>query len=251
MNINIYPICKEFEDLLKLYPPVKASEYLPDWYKKQKNFNRLDIKFGPSVGGAKICPAIKYDVTKGIILPAWSDVILKYNKDTSEWFCAVGAINYKEEFATTFKWLSHHNPKQTDYMDLNVGIYGALKLNSPYYFATDNGVHIQFTDVFHHIRRDVRFISGTVETDIWHEVNFPFEFLNPPTDKEERILIKAGEPLLMLTPIEATKEKPSVTINNYSEEFNKAFRTNEIKHRSQTLSWHKYKQYRKGIDEEE
>jgi hypothetical protein len=138
-----------------------------------------------------------------------------------------------------FDWLSNHMAGQTKYMDLNVGNYGALKLNSPFYIQTEKNIHTKFSDVFHHIRRDVRFIPGTVETDIWHEINFPFEFLNPPTEKKTKVIIKAGDPLLMLT------------INKFDEKFREDFRVHETMQRSLSLSWNKYKQYRKRLDEEE
>lgn len=251
MNLNIYPKHKDFESLLKLYPPVKASEFLPDWYKKQPNYNReKDFKFSDKVPPAKLCPAIKYDVMNGIILRAWSDVFISYNKDTSDWFCSVGQMPLKDSSLKDFDWLSNHIVGQTDYMDLNLGNYGALKLNCPFLFKTDENIHTKFTDVFHHIRRDVRFISGTVETDIWHEVNFPFEFLNPPSDEKTRVVIKAGQPLLMLTTIQANKNQ-NVIINEYDEKFREDFRVHETMQRSMSLSWNKYKQYRKGLNEEE
>tara|TARA_R100000329_G_scaffold36806_2_gene34708 strand:- start:936 stop:1688 length:753 start_codon:yes stop_codon:yes gene_type:complete len=250
VNINIFPKHKDFESILKLYPPVKASEYLPSWYKKQGTWKREDFKFSDKVPPAKMCPAIKYDLMNGIIIQSWSDIYLNYDKENSDWFCSVGQMPLSDPSLKEFDWLSNHISGQTDYMDLNLGSYGALKLNSPFYIQTEKNIHTKFTDVFHHIRRDVRFISGTVETDIWHEVNFPFEFINAPTDKKRKIIIKAGDPLLMITPIHATN-KPSVTINKYDQIFRDNFRVHETKQRSLSLSWNKYKQYRKGIDEEE
>lgn len=251
MNINFYPIFEEFEPLLKLYPPVKASEFLPEWYKKQANYKRIDYKFGPSIPNAKICPAIRYDLTEGIILPAWSDVIIEYNKQDTNWVCSVGSVNFLDQRIREFPFLSNHSYNQTEGMDLNIGGYGALKLSSPYYMSTEPGVHTKFTDVTHHIRRDVRFLSATVETDIWHEVNFPFEFINPPTDETKKILIKAGDPLVMLTPIKAQKTKPTITLHKYNQKFVDDFRVHELQQRSVSLSWNKYKQYRKSISEEE
>lgn len=252
MNINIYPLYEEFSDLLKLYPPVKARDYLPEWYKKQPKFNREDIEWGPTIPGAKMCPALTYEITEGIILPAWSDVIIRYNNNEVRWHCPVGDLPYKNPHADTFAWLSNHVPAQTDGMDLNVGSYGAIKLNSPYLIQTDSGIHTKFTDVTHHLRRDVRFISGTMETDIWHMINFPFEFLKPPLEiGHDTVVIKAGDPLLMLTPVVANKVKPSVTIKDYDQDFIDKFRLDEIKQRSHSASWAKYKHYKKGIDEEE
>ena len=250
MNINIFPKHKDFESILKLYPPVKASEYLPSWYKKQGTWKREDFKFSDKVPPAKMCPAIKYDLMNGIIIQSWSDIYLNYDKENSDWFCSVGQMPLSDPSLKEFDWLSNHISGQTDYMNLNIGSYGALKLNCPFYIQTEKNIHTKFTDVFHHIRRDVRFISGTVETDIWHEVNFPFEFINPPTDQKRKIIIKAGDPLLMITPIHATK-KPTVTINSYDQIFRDNFKVHETKQRSLSLSWNKYKQYRKGIDEEE
>jgi hypothetical protein len=252
MNIDIYPIHKEFEHLLKLYPPVKARDFLPDWYKKQQGYKKEEVHFGPNVRKAKHCPAITHELTDGIIIPSWSDVTIKYTKDETQWWCSVGEINWRGSNEKDFNWLATHGYKQTEHMDLNVGFFGAMKLNSPYYIKTEEGVWTKFTDLFHHIRRDIRFIPGTVETDIWHEVNFPFEFNKPLQDNvEETLIIKAGDPLIMITPIKASPVKPTVTLNEYSEDFVNDFRLHELKHRSQSLSWRKYKQYRKGIDEEE
>lgn len=252
MDINIYPIHKEFEPLLELYPPVKARDFLPNWYKKQSGYNKHDIKWGPTVKSAKVCPAITYELTDGIILPAWSDILLRYDNKEARWYCSAGDNNWRSSSAEKFEWLSTHNPQQTEYMDLNIGTYGAIKLNSPYYIKTENGVWTKFTDLFHHIRRDIKLIPGTVETDIWHEVNFPFEFNKPLEDNlEENIIIKAGDPLVMLTPMKANNIKPTVTINKYDQDFIDEFRVYEMKQRSQSLSWRKYKQYRKSLNEEE
>ena len=252
MNINIYPLFEEFSDLLKLYPPVKARDFLPDWYKKQPKFNREDLFFGPTVPGAKMCPALTYEITEGIILPAWSDVIIRYNNNKVRWHCPVGDITYNNPHANEFEWLSTHVSSQTDEMGLNVGTYGAIKLNSPYLIQTDNGIHTKFTDVTHHLRKDVRFISGTVETDIWHMVNFPFEFTKPPLEVgDDTVIIKAGDPLLMLTPVVANIIKPTVTIKEYNQDFIDRFRLDELKQRSQSLSWVRYKQYKKGSSEYE
>ncbi len=252
MNINIYPIHKEFEDLLKLYPPVKARDFLPSWYKKQPGYKKEDVKFGPNIRKAKHCPAITHELTDGIIIPSWTDITIRYTKEKTEWWASVGDINWRDRNAENFNWLATHGYQQTKHMDLNIGLFGALKLNSPYYIQTEPGVWTKFTDLFHHIRRDVRFIPGTVETDIWHEVNFPFEFNKPLEDNREKTLIvKAGDPLIMLTPIKASPIKPTVTLNEYSENFVNDFHKHELKHRSQSHSWRKYKQYRKGIDEEE
>ena len=252
MNINIYPIHKEFQALLELYPPVKAKDFLPEWYKKQGNFNKYDLKFGPTIKSAKVCPAITYELTNGIILPAWSDVIIRHDKKEVQWYCSAGDYNWRDSVVSEFDWLSNHNSKQTEHMDLNIGDYGAIKLNSPYYIQTEKGVATKFTDVFHHIRRNVQLIPATVETDIWHEVNFPFQFTKPLEDNlEENVIIKAGDPLVMLTPIKTNKIKPTVTINKYNQDFIDEFHLHEMKHRSQSLSWRKYKQYRKALDEEE
>ena len=50
VEISIYPRTKSFAHLLKLYPPVLANQYLPEWYKEQKLYYRyLELHKGNTI----------------------------------------------------------------------------------------------------------------------------------------------------------------------------------------------------------
>jgi len=83
-------------------------------------------------------------------------------------------------------------------------------------------------------------LPGMVETDIWHEVNFPFEFLYNTKDIETEFIIEAGEPLIMLKPYQ--KEiKYSLKVNKYNQDFFDRQLKNDISLFSKSHSWKSFK----------
>ena len=213
MLIEIYPKFKEFEVLLDLYPPQLANKYLPEWYKKQKIYSR-DIV--PGVKDTKNCPAIQDFLTNGIVIPAWTNIYLEKRKDGLHWHVTLGdndALNDPK-----FRMLEFQSDLQMTGMDLNILTgAGALKLITPYLFKTPPGYSTQFTDPFYHHRRSIRALPGISQTDIWHGTNLVFEFLEDINLVEEKdLLIKAGEPLVMIQPHKRTNSK--LEVNKFTED---------------------------------
>jgi hypothetical protein len=217
MNINIYPKFKEFEHLLELYPPQLANKYLPEWYKNQKFYKYFDVVNETNITkGAKNCPAIQDEMTSGVVIPSWSDIYIYKNKDgTISWEVKAG-----NAFLTNDEWISSQHINQIEGMGLNaIDNFGILKLISPYYYETSKGYGLRFSDPFYHHRKNIRLLPGMVETDIWHETNFPFEFfVDIDNLNNKKLMIKAGEPLCMITPYK--KETTfKLSINKFDEEF--------------------------------
>lgn len=75
-EINIYPKQKELEHLLELYPPQAANKFLPEWYKKQKSNSKESFYSDGKDIQAKRCPAIVEELTRGIVIPSWSDIYI-------------------------------------------------------------------------------------------------------------------------------------------------------------------------------
>ena len=258
VEISIYPKTKSFEHLLKLYPPVLANKFLPKWYKEQKVYHRyLEAQKGNTVDlpnertrQLKQCPAVQDYITDGIILRSWSDVYVTKTKNNQYvWEIDVGNNAQMDLPTPTWKWIDQHSFNQTNPLELNgINNYGILKLTSPYLFSTPKGYGIEFSDPFYHHRRTIKLLPGQVETDIWHEVNFPFEFyFDLSSFTEKTVHIKAGDPLMMLKPYKKNTDKIKLTINSYDEDFIEQQLRNDILGFSVGGAWHRYKS---AIEEE-
>ena len=129
-------------------------------------------------------------------------------------------------------------------MELNViDGYGILKLMSPYSFETPNGYGLEFQDPFYHVRRNIKILPGKVETDIWHSVNFPFEFYQDLNKlNRKHIFIKAGEPLVICNLYKKEKNKINLELEKYSSKFQEeVIDVQHINSKSVSQSWVDYK----------
>lgn len=215
-QINIYPRYKQVDQFLELYPPQPINRFLPDWYKKQKVNTKQDFYAKDKPIEAKRCPAIIEEVTRGIVIPSWSDFYVWKKGDIISWVAEVG----RRPELDHIQWISNQDEKQITHMNLNaINNYGVLKLVSPYLFEAPKGYGIHFKDPFYHHRRNIRLLSGYVEADIWHETNFPFEFVRDINiQEEESLVIKAGDPLIVME-LYKKDQTHEVKLNKFSEKF--------------------------------
>jgi hypothetical protein len=244
--IEIYPRDKRFEELLKLYPPVQANRFLPEWYKKhsvKKRGTEGTSQLHTNVRHAKQCPAIQDYLTYGVIIPAWSDIYLIKDNDNLvenwQWNVTVGS------HLGDFPWIESQGHQQLEDIGLNgINNYGVLKLISPYLWKTPKGYGTYFNDPFYNHRNNIRLLPGYVETDIWHQTNFPFEFLKDLNEVDKEVLfVKAGDPLIQLTPykIEDVKKNTKFEVKNYDQELVDEMLKQNIIHSSKSQTWTEYK----------
>jgi hypothetical protein len=241
-EINVYPRHKLVENLLELYPPQPINRFLPDWYKKQKVNNKEDFYFKDKAIQAKRCPAIIEEVTRGIVIPSWTDFFIYKKGDLINWVAEVG----RRPELDHIKWITEQGEDQIEHMKLNgINSYGILKLTSPYLFKAPKGYGIHFKDPFYHHRRNIRLLSGYVESDIWYETNFPFEFYKDiNVTEEESLVIKAGDPLIVME-LYKKDQKHEVKVNKYDEEFID-LHTKQAQHLySMSEDWNRYTKFYK------
>lgn len=249
VEINIYPYEKEYQILSELYPPIPANKFLPEWYKKQsfsneeKEFFKDTTKEESSNTHAKNCPAIQYQITNGFIIPAWCDIwIVQVDEFNYKWKIAVGGLDYVNK--TGQKFLQQHLVGQDEFMDLNVPKLGVLKLISPYLITAPKGYGVRFDDPFFHHRRNIKLIPGSVDMDIWHQVNFPFEYYYSLESVEnKKIIVRAGEPLIMATPYKKGDQHCNLKVNKFDPDIYKKQKDNLVLHSTVGTDWKRYKKH--------
>ena len=242
IDINIYPREPWLDPILKVYPPVSANKFLPDWYKKHiKNKDKYSDYSAQ-------CPAIRSMVTEGIVIRSWSDIYF-FKRTGNLQFNLVLGNNVYENY--DYEWIAQHSQKQIEGMDLNdLQNNGILKLVTPFYFETPKGYGLEFLDPFYHIRNTLRFLPARVETDIWNEVNFVFDTNNHIRDYlDGEVLIKAGDPICIAVPYKKTL-KSKLRINNYDTEFNKRHMEHKVLNGSRNNKWNEYKKSLGQYEEE-
>lgn len=193
--------------LLDVLPkPRPASKFIPDWYKKMPKHCKaenvpptlqnefLDDLVG--VGTMKSCLPARDYLTGGYIIPSWSDYM--FIKDKQEGFINVGMPLQPEDDVANYVGCGTHGEEQVrgswiaDLCDVEGKI---LKLESPWQIKTPKGYSTLFFSPHYH-KCDVKIFPAIVDTDMHHEVNFPFELVNP----DKRTHLKYGDPVIQALP---------------------------------------------------
>jgi hypothetical protein len=112
-------------------PIVQAKELIPEWWKNTMP-SKFDWEQRKSVNTSKSCPAIINCLTKGLILPLWSDLAIQWN-DTG----------WAYDFSDEMSQMHNHPEYQTPGYYSN---FWHFKIDSPWIFKTDvNLMYIQPT----------------------------------------------------------------------------------------------------------
>ena len=246
-EINIYPWNEHSEALLELYPIKPANQVLPEWYKKQKVSKRGSLEYSnldySKMKQAKQCPAIQDIVSEGFIIPAWQDVYFIKEGEQIVW--RVYADQNESGTSIGMQGLNQLTDMPTNHLPN----HGILKFICPYLFSTPPGYGIYFTDPFYHFRKDVKILPGKVETDIWHEVNFPFEFYKPFEEWEdgETLFIKAGEPLVQISMYDKNLDKSKLVLNSLDKDILKEQSKNAVLSASLSQSFSAYRKSKEDV----
>ncbi len=186
--------------LLEIAPPVPAGQMLPDWFSAMSNdipdpgheFPRLgdwikDFK-GHTV---KKCPAVIDFLTEGYIIPLWCDILIQKQNDKLHWEnneLDIGVVefhNYQQAPTYPFKENDYKHP---------------LKFISPWWFKTPPGWSMLFMQPQLHFQKEFSLLPGIVETDSFHQTNFPGIW-----HREGDTILKRGIPFIHVIPFKRTK----------------------------------------------
>ena len=225
-NVLFYTAFKELEETI---PPVPASEFWPEWFKKQTARRASDEHPWSTV---KSCPGIMDILNMGYIIPLWCDYKVTKVKapDMS------GAVNPEtasdqehQLIITTPQKLSQdgsplfgaatHPHEQIDYYPFKENQWkGSLKFVTPWEVKTDPGYSCLITAPFYHRHEHLEVLTGSVDTDRSHEMHVN-SFFESKVDQE--VKFERGIPLCQIIPYKREDYKMETAVGDYRTKVNR------------------------------
>ena len=215
--------------LVEIAPPVPAAQMIPDWFKKLPlDLARPQDKPFPKLGGilknlnshtVKKCPAIVDYFAEGFVIPLWCDILIQRHDQTFHF-----ETNIPDDSMGTI--IEFHNNQQLETYPFQRNDYkDAVKFTSPWFFWTPPGWSTLFLQPQLHPNNDYTLLPGIVETDSFHQVNFP-SIWHAEGDR----LLKQGTPFLHVIPFK--REKIGMETSIFDDDDNAAMRDESFTLRS-------------------
>lgn len=187
--------------------PVPIKKIVPDWYKKLESYLDND-EYQPTV---KKCQPVLDSVTMGYAILSPLDILFKKKENLEKKTFEIEIIPARLDTSnkTTKQWMldlnvgiQYHNQEQLSLsMVYPNEIPLAFKFLNPWIIKTPPGYSCLFTSPFNTEKRDIRLITGIVDTDKYEpHINFPFFLTDWDTNKSKGKMIKKGTPIALVFP---------------------------------------------------
>lgn len=197
---------KVLESFEGIYPdPVPAKKIVPEWYKKMSTYidgRNVPRVFTKDASGThtnltmKACIPIRDVITSGYIIPLHVDVIVDQGFDKDGNSLGVGIGAQQDKYPEPH--LSTHSINQFKNSVISKKTKGgnAFKMLSPWRIYTPLGYSCYFFSPYFH-ENDLKIIPGIVDTDKYHEINFPFTLSDETVTPK---VVKKGTPYVQVLP---------------------------------------------------
>jgi len=206
----------------ELFEPVPAIKEIPDWYKNATRFLEKE-----NLGTFKFCPPFLEIMKHGYVFKNHSDIMILREEDKDQ-------IKYKmfyPEQSHIYELeplVGEHKASQVIEMPIvqKWENYNALKYFNYFFIKTPPGYSSMFLNATRNdLNDDFYFFEAIVDTDKYHEVNFPFIInwskIKGVADNDKIIkkyVFKKGEPMVTLIPFKRTNFKKEITVNSISKD---------------------------------
>jgi hypothetical protein len=187
----------EHQSIVEVAPVRKAAGMLPKWFEELKpDIPVFDPKF-PKVGkilkkymskSVKKCPAIVDFLSEGYIIPFWSDVIIQREGDDFQFDKHQGDDRIGNIEFHPYDQIATYPLNPTDFRE-------GVKFINPWFFRTPPGWSTLFIPPIMHNEQRFTVLPGIVETDTFHQVNFPAIWHH-----EGQTIIERGTPFIQVIP---------------------------------------------------
>lgn len=207
----------EHEPLLS-HPPVPASRFLPEWFRRQKPSFPIEpnqrYPFGVSSklqlsnvnATIKRCPGILSYLSEGYIIPLWSDFVVQVRNDT---IYAMGS--HQHDYVSLHGRHIHFDamPERPDYYK------DAVKFFNPWCVKAPKGWSVLLTAPFYHMEDRFVVCPGVVDADSYHRIHVNTFFRKGPADHK----LKMGMPFVQVIPFQ--REALELEVRQATDEDNK------------------------------
>ena len=203
------------EDVL----PRKTNTFVPDWWKNIPRGDRDASKFSIQHDTVKRCPSFPDYFSQGFVVPAWADMVIKYDDAIKRPFSRIGR---QETFFPitdhpSWQFLDHVTPSV-----FGVEAQWAFKLNSPWRLITPKGYSTLQLPLLYHFTSDYSVLPGIVNTDSHHQINIQFMYHG----KGKEVFIPRGTPLVQYIPFKRIQTE--MVIREQTEQDKKRFAENDL-----------------------
>lgn len=172
------------------YAPIDYAEnFIPDWWKKLPR-SELDFDImNRKNESMKSCAGFIDHVNKGLIIPLWSDLMLRTDPPNLYFFRFSDALSNCESHATS---------QRVGFQDDRINV----KIISPWLLKSEKNVSFTFLPAFWHndVKQDFDIAIGT--TNFYYQNSTHMNLL---VDVGKKISLKSGRPLLHLMPLTERK----------------------------------------------
>jgi hypothetical protein len=182
--------CFTFEEtIIKTAPIDYAIKHIPEWWKDLPNSFLVD--FVPT-GTMRGCVGMTEFYRNSIAIPLWSDLIIDVNQN-----------QYKWQFADYLSQAAVHNLEQeaTNFLPKN---YAHLKLISVWHFKCKEDINWMWNTPLYNLHANPEIIvpPGIVNFNKQVSTNINLLFRK---DEIKQIYLRAGTPLVLMTPMSDRK----------------------------------------------
>jgi hypothetical protein len=206
-------------DLVEESLPKPANKFIPEWWRNTPLIETSVTTEEIVVGNVKNCPSFPDYFSKGIIIPMWTDTILKYDRHTNEFSWRTSHPDFSWSCHDNSQFLSH-----VPYKFLNEKGKFVFKAKCPWKIITPPGYSVYQLPLFYHYTNEFTVFPGIIDTDRSHDLNQQVLL----TSEKDEIFIKRGTPLVQYVPfkreplkveIRSQTEKDKEKFDNYNLSF--------------------------------
>jgi hypothetical protein len=162
--------------------PKPAKHFIPEWFKSIPSSTQNTVKH---------CPSFPDYFSMGYILPMWTDMTLKFNKEADQFNWSTPSDNFGIDTHGINQFIQYVTPSFN-------GIEGqfVFKPKSPWKIITQKGWSVLQLPLFYHFNKEWSVLPGVIDTDIIHESHQQILYHG----NGEEIKIKRGTPLVLYVP---------------------------------------------------
>ena len=168
--------------------PKPAKHFVPKWFKDIPSASPMSVK---------MCPSFPDYFSQGYIIPMWSDVKLKYVKETMQWNWQTTIDKFPWDIHSNNQFIDHTRPTFS-------GVEGqfVFKAYCPWKIITPPGWSVLQLPLFYHFNQELSIMPGIIDTDIHHDINQ--QVLYHGDGKE--IKINRGDPFVLYIPFKRSNK---------------------------------------------